>query len=127
MGEPIALGDIALCQHGHHQVPQRPGEIALSDHDGPLTHADPIDGVARAHILITSYVAAVVSAATPAVFGRVAWCASAAIPVAVLVVLIQRRLSQGAVAGQVVELGEGARERTYAKRYRLPWVTRRWR
>ena len=49
MGEPIALGDIALCQHGHHQVPQRPGEIALSDHDGPLTHTDLIDGVARAH------------------------------------------------------------------------------
>jgi len=46
-------------------------------------------------ILITSYVAAVVSAATPAVFGRVAWYASAAIPVAVLVVLIQRRPETG--------------------------------
>ena len=36
------------------------------------------------------------------------YCVFASVPIAVLVVLLQRRLARGAVAGLVVELGEGA-------------------
>jgi signal transduction histidine kinase len=64
-----------------------------------------VAGAVAIAILIGLYVAAVLGAATPAVFGRVAWFALAAIPVAVLVVLVQRRLARGAVAGLMVELG----------------------
>jgi signal transduction histidine kinase len=46
-----------------------------------------------------------VGAAMTVVLGRAAWFALAAVPVAVLVVFIQRRLAQGAVAGLVIELG----------------------
>jgi signal transduction histidine kinase len=64
-----------------------------------------IAGAVAFAALIAAYVAAVVGAAATPVFGRVAWFALAAIPVAVLVVFIQRRLAQGAVAGLMVELG----------------------
>jgi len=51
-------------------------------------------------------VALVVGAGSAAaVLSRVGWYAAAAVPVAVLAVMIQRRLAQGAVAGLVVELG----------------------
>jgi signal transduction histidine kinase len=55
--------------------------------------------------LITAYTAAALGMASAAALGQVAWFALAAVPVAVLVVFIQRRLAQGAVAGLVVELG----------------------
>jgi signal transduction histidine kinase len=64
-----------------------------------------VAGAVAFAVLIASYGAAALGAATAAVFGRVAWFALAAVPVAVLVVFIQRRLAQGAVAGLVVELG----------------------
>ena len=44
---PSQLDIVALGQHRHHQLPQRPGEAALSDHDSPLTHTDLVHGVAR--------------------------------------------------------------------------------
>ena len=44
-------------------------------------------------------------ASSPNAFDAVALYAGAAVPVAVLAVLIQRRLAHGAVAGLVVELG----------------------
>ena len=40
---------VALGQHRHHQVPQWPGEVILGHHDGPLTHTDLVDGVARGY------------------------------------------------------------------------------
>ena len=54
--------------------------------------------------LIAAYVARVLGMDSPNVFDRIAYYASAAVPVAVLAVLIQRRLARGAVAGLVVEL-----------------------
>jgi class 3 adenylate cyclase len=41
------LDRFAFCQHAHHQFLQRPGDVALGDHDRPVTHADLVDGVAR--------------------------------------------------------------------------------
>jgi signal transduction histidine kinase len=55
--------------------------------------------------LIASYVAAVLGMPVAPTLGRATWFVTAAIPVAVLLVFIQRRLAQGAVAGLVVELG----------------------
>ena len=64
-----------------------------------------VAGAVAFAVLITAYGAAALGAATADAFGRVAWFALAAVPVAVLVVFIQRRLAQGAVAGLVIELG----------------------
>jgi signal transduction histidine kinase len=64
-----------------------------------------VAGAVAFAVLIASYGAAALGAATADAFGRVAWFALAAVPVAVLVVFIQRRLAQGAVAGLVIELG----------------------
>ncbi|HXZ69676.1 MAG TPA: hypothetical protein VEH31_02245, partial [Streptosporangiaceae bacterium] len=64
-----------------------------------------VAGAVAFAILVASYGAAALGAATADAFGRVAWFALAAVPVAVLVVFIQRRLAQGAVAGLVIELG----------------------
>jgi signal transduction histidine kinase len=64
-----------------------------------------VAGAVAFAVLIASYGAAVLGAAMTVVLGRAAWFALAAVPVAVLVVFIQRRLAQGAVAGLVVELG----------------------
>ena len=64
-----------------------------------------VAGAVAFAVLIASYGAAVLGAPTAAALGRVAWFALAAVPVAVLVVFIQRRLAQGAVAGLVIELG----------------------
>jgi signal transduction histidine kinase len=55
--------------------------------------------------IAAAYVASVLRAPGASVLGLVAWFAAAAIPVAVLVVFIQRRLARGAVAGLMVELG----------------------
>jgi signal transduction histidine kinase len=55
--------------------------------------------------LIVAYAARLAGMSGPNAFDAFAFYASAAVPVAVLVVLIQRRLAQGAVAGLVVELG----------------------
>jgi signal transduction histidine kinase len=64
-----------------------------------------VAGAVAFAVLIASYGAAVLGAAMTVALGRAAWFALAAVPVAVLVVFIQRRLAQGAVAGLVVELG----------------------
>ena len=64
-----------------------------------------VAGAVAFAVLIASYGAAALGIATADVLGQVAWFALAAVPVAVLVVFIQRRLAQGAVAGLVVELG----------------------
>jgi signal transduction histidine kinase len=64
-----------------------------------------VAGAVAFAVLIVTYGAAALGAATADALGRAAWFALAAVPVAVLVVFIQRRLAQGAVAGLVVELG----------------------
>jgi signal transduction histidine kinase len=64
-----------------------------------------VAGVIAFCALIAAYVARVAGMSSPNVFDRLAFYASAAIPVAVLAVLIQRRLARGAVAGLVMELG----------------------
>jgi len=64
-----------------------------------------VAGAVALAVLIASYGAAALGAATADAMDRVAWFALAAVPVAVLVVFIQRRLAQGAVAGLVIELG----------------------
>jgi signal transduction histidine kinase len=64
-----------------------------------------VAGAVAFAVLVVAYGAAALGAATADAFGRVAWFALAAVPVAVLVVFIQRRLAQGAVAGLVIELG----------------------
>jgi signal transduction histidine kinase len=55
--------------------------------------------------LIVAYVARVAGMSSPTVFDKFAFYASAAVPVAVLAVMIQRRLAHGAVAGLVIQLG----------------------
>ena len=64
-----------------------------------------VAGAVAFAVLIATYGAAALGAPTADALGQVAWFALAAVPVAVLVVFIQRRLAQGAVAGLVVELG----------------------
>ena len=64
-----------------------------------------VAGVVAFAALIAAYVARVAGMSSPTVFDSFAFYASAAVPVAVLAVLIQRRLAHGAVAGLVVELG----------------------
>jgi hypothetical protein len=86
-----------------------------------------VAGAVAFAVLIASYGAAVLGAATTAAVGRVAWFALAAVPVAVLVVFIQRRLAQGAVAGLVVELGGRGRRWICGGRCLARWATRRWR
>jgi signal transduction histidine kinase len=63
-----------------------------------------VAGAAAFATVIAWMVASVLGAASAAVLGRAAWYAAAAVPVAVLVVMLQRRLARGAVAGLVVEL-----------------------
>jgi signal transduction histidine kinase len=64
-----------------------------------------VTGVVAIAAIAAAYVANVLGAATTPALELAAWFAGAAIPVAVLLVFIQRRLAQGAVAGLVVELG----------------------
>ena len=64
-----------------------------------------VAGIVAFAALIAAYVARVAGMTGPTVFDRLAFYASAAVPVAVLAVLVQRRLARGAVAGLVVELG----------------------
>ena len=56
-------------------------------------------------VLIVAFVAAVLHVPAAPALGQATWFIAAAIPVAVLLVFIQRRTAQGAVAGLVVELG----------------------
>jgi signal transduction histidine kinase len=65
-----------------------------------------VAGVVAIAAITASYLAGVLGLGSSGVFPRVGYYAAAAVPVAVLVVFIQRRLAQGAVAGLVVELGE---------------------
>jgi len=65
-----------------------------------------VAGVVAFCALIVSYGARLAGASGPNAFDVFAFYAAAAVPVAVLAVLIQRRLAQGAVAGLVLELGE---------------------
>ena len=62
-------------------------------------------GVAFA-ALTASIVADVFSLRNAGLYGRLSYYAFAAVPIAVLLVFLQRRLARGAVAGLVVELGE---------------------
>jgi signal transduction histidine kinase len=64
-----------------------------------------VAGVVAFGALMAAYLARLAGAASPNAFDVFAFYASAAVPVAVLAVLIQRRLAQGAVAGLVVALG----------------------
>src|SRR5262249_39207449 len=64
-----------------------------------------VTGAAACALLIVAYVAALLHMPAPPPLGRASWFVAAAIPVAVLLVFIQRRMAQGAVAGLVVELG----------------------
>jgi signal transduction histidine kinase len=64
-----------------------------------------VAGVVALSAIIAAYVARVAGMSSPNAFDRFAFYASAAIPVAVLAVMIQRWLARGAVAGLVVELG----------------------
>jgi MFS family permease len=64
-----------------------------------------VAGTAACAGLIAGYVAAVLGVPAASTLGRATWFIAAAIPVAVLLVFIQRRMAQGAVAGLVVELG----------------------
>jgi signal transduction histidine kinase len=64
-----------------------------------------VAGAAALAVLVVSFVAAVLGMPVAPALGRATWFVTAAIPVAVLLVFIQRRLAQGAVAGLVVELG----------------------
>jgi signal transduction histidine kinase len=64
-----------------------------------------VAGVVAFGALIAAYAARVAGMPGPNAFDAFGFYASAAVPVAVLAVLIQRRLAQGAVAGLVVELG----------------------
>jgi signal transduction histidine kinase len=67
-----------------------------------------VAGAVAIAAIAASFVTWVLRAPGASVLGMVAWFAAAAIPVAVLVVFIQRRLARGAVAGLVVELGTGS-------------------
>jgi signal transduction histidine kinase len=64
-----------------------------------------VAGVVAFCALIAAYLARLLGMPGPNAFDAFAFYASAAVPVAVLAVIIQRRLAQGAVAGLVVELG----------------------
>jgi len=67
-----------------------------------------VAGVVAFGALIASQLARLAGMPGPTPFDAFAFYAAAAVPVAVLAVLIQRRLAQGAVAGLVVELGGSA-------------------
>jgi hypothetical protein len=69
----------------------------------------------------------VLGAGSGNVFGRSGYYAAAAVSVAVVVVFIQRRLAQGAVAELVVELGRRGRRRICANYCPARWAIRRWR
>jgi signal transduction histidine kinase len=64
-----------------------------------------VAGVVAFCALIVAYLARLLGVPGPNAFDAFAFYASAAVPVAVLAVIIQRRLAHGAVAGLVVELG----------------------
>jgi signal transduction histidine kinase len=64
-----------------------------------------VAGAVALAVLIASYVAAMLGMPAAPALGQATWFVTAAIPVAVLLVFIQRRLAQGAVTGLVVELG----------------------
>src|SRR5215470_11201693 len=64
-----------------------------------------VAGVVAFCALIVSYAARLAGMSGPNALDAFAFYAGAAVPVAVLAVLIQRRLAHGAVAGLVVELG----------------------
>ena len=92
----VALAGIALLA-GRWRRASRPQRQAVL----PVVVA----GMVAAAALAAWFLANVLGAASTPALGRAAWYAAAVIPVAVLVVLTQRRLAQGAVAGLVVELG----------------------
>jgi signal transduction histidine kinase len=64
-----------------------------------------VAGAVAIAAITASYMANVLGAGSGNVFGRSGYYAAAAVSVAVVVVFIQRRLAQGAVAELVVELG----------------------
>jgi len=96
VGLVIALAAIGLLA-GRWRRASRPQRRAVM----PVVVA----GAVALAVLIASYVAAMLRMPAAPALGRAAWFVVAAIPVAVLLVFIQRRLAQGAVAGLVVELG----------------------
>jgi signal transduction histidine kinase len=93
----VALTGIALLA-GRWRRASRPQRQAVM----PVAVA----GAVAVAAVTASYVASVLGAG--AVFTAVGYYAAAAVSVAVLVVFIQRRLAQSAVAGLVVQLGAGS-------------------
>jgi signal transduction histidine kinase len=96
VGLVIALAAIGLLA-GRWRRASRPQRRAVM----PVVVA----GAVALAVLVASYVAAVLGMPAAPALGQATWFVTAAIPVAVLLVFIQRRLAQGAVAGLVVELG----------------------
>jgi signal transduction histidine kinase len=96
VGLVVALAAIGLLAGRWHRA-SRPQRRAVM----PVVVA----GAVTCALLIVAYVASVLHMPTALALGRATWFVAAAIPVAVLLVFIQRRMAQGAVAGLVVELG----------------------
>jgi len=96
VGLVVALAAIGLLAGRWHRA-SRPQRRAVM----PVVVA----GAAAFALLIVAYVTAVLHMPAALALGRATWFVAAAIPVAVLLVFIQRRMAQGAVAGLVVELG----------------------
>ena len=96
VGLVVALAAIGLLAGRWHRA-SRPQRRAVM----PVVVA----GAAALAVLIVSYGAAMLRMPAAPALGRATWFVTAAIPVAVLLVFIQRRMAQGAVAGLVVELG----------------------
>jgi len=96
VGLVVALAAIGLLA-GRWRRASRPQRRAVM----PVVVA----GAAACALLIVAYVAAVLHLPAAPALGQASWFVAAAIPVAVLLVFIQRRMAQGAVAGLVVELG----------------------
>ena len=96
VGLVVALAAIGLLA-GRWRRASRPQRRAVM----PVVVA----GAVALAVLIVSYVAAMLHMPAAPALGQATWFVVAAIPVAVLLVFIQRRLAQGAVAGLVVELG----------------------
>ena len=96
VGLVVALAAIGLLG-GRWRLASRPQRRAVM----PVVVA----GAIACAVLIVAYGTAMLHLPTAPALGRATWFITAAIPVAVLLVFIQRRMAQGAVAGLVVELG----------------------
>jgi signal transduction histidine kinase len=97
------LGGIVIALTGIGLLAQRWRRASRAQRHAVMPVA--VAGVVAFCAGIAAFAARLAGMPGPTPFDAVAFYAGAAVPVAVLAVLIQRRLSQGAVAGLVVELG----------------------